>query len=67
MTFDKLVSRARFLLLALPLFALSSTLHVGCSSSSNGGYYGYGNYGYGQYGNGSSTGGLPPGDQLPGR
>lgn len=54
MTFEKLVSRARILVLVLPLFALASTLHVGCSSSSNnGGYYG----GYGNYGNPYGYGG----------
>lgn len=55
MKFEKLISRARFLVLALPLFALGSTLHVGCSSNSSGGYYYGGGYGY--YGSNSSSSG----------
>ncbi|MBS2020719.1 MAG: hypothetical protein JST00_48145 [Deltaproteobacteria bacterium] len=58
MKFDKLISRVRFLVLALPLFALGSTLHVGCSSSNSGGYYYGNNYGgYGYYGSSGSTSG----------
>jgi len=59
MKLESFVSRARFLLLVLPLFGLCSSLHVGCSSSNNSGYYGYGNYGYGSYGGGSSSGTTP--------
>ena len=55
MKFDKLISRVRILVLALPLFALGSTLHVGCSSSNSGGYYYGNNYGY--YGSSGSTSG----------
>lgn len=46
MKFEKLISRARLLVLVLPLFGLASTLHVGCSSNNSGGGYYYG-YGYG--------------------
>lgn len=47
MDLAKLASRLRILLLALPLFALASTIQAGCSASSSGGYY-YGDpYGYG--------------------
>jgi hypothetical protein len=46
MKLDALLSRARYLALVLPLFALTSTLHAGCSSAPNGLYYGkYGNVG----------------------
>ena len=59
MKLESLVSRARFLLLVLPLFGLASSLHVGCSSSNNGGYY-YGNgYGYGAYGGSRGTPAQP--------
>jgi|GEM_PF-4779808 len=43
MNLQKLLPRLRLLVLALPLFALSSTIQAGCSSSSNSGYYGNGN------------------------
>ena len=47
-------ARARYLALALPVFALFSTVQAGCSSSAKGGYY----YGYGS----TSSGGVPPRD-----
>jgi hypothetical protein len=46
MTIDSLLARARYLVLALPLFALSSTVHTGCNTGPNGLYYNtYGNNG----------------------
>jgi hypothetical protein len=46
MKLDALLLRARYLALALPLFALTSTIHAGCSTAPNGLYYGkYGNIG----------------------
>ena len=44
MQLDALLSRARYLAIALPLFALSSTIHAGGVSGAN--YY-YGTYGGG--------------------
>lgn len=52
MDLAKYVSRLRILLLALPLFALASTIQAGCSASSSGNYY-YGD----PYGDGGSYGG----------
>ena len=46
MSIDSLLSRARYLALALPLFALGSTVHAGCNTGPNGLYYTtYGNNG----------------------
>jgi hypothetical protein len=49
MTIDSLLRRAsaaRYLVLALPLFALTSTVHAGCNTGPNGLYYTtYGNNG----------------------
>ena len=46
MTIDSLLARARYLVLALPLFALTSTVHAGCNIGPNGLYYNtYGNRG----------------------
>lgn len=39
MKLDFFLSRVRYLAIALPLFALSSTVHAGCSSAPNGLYY----------------------------
>jgi hypothetical protein len=41
MKLDALLSRARYLAIALPLFALGSTIHAGCTSNPNF-YYGNG-------------------------
>ena len=46
MTIEMLLSRARYVVVALPLFALASTVHAGCNSGPNGLYYNtYGNNG----------------------
>jgi hypothetical protein len=46
MTLDSLLDRARYLVLALPMFALTSTVHTGCNTGPNGLYYNtYGNNG----------------------
>jgi hypothetical protein len=42
MKLDALLARARYLAIALPLFALGSTVHAGCTSNPN--FY-YGNRG----------------------
>lgn len=39
MTIDSLLARARYLALALPLFALASTVHAGCNLGPGGSYY----------------------------
>lgn len=39
MTFDPLLSRARYLVVVLPFFALVTTVHAGCNSGPNGLYY----------------------------
>lgn len=52
MRLDSLLAKARYLALVLPLFALFSTAHAGCSGSANG--YGYG-YGQGSSGSSGST------------
>jgi hypothetical protein len=39
MTLDSLLARARYLVLALPLFALTSTVHAGCNLGPGGSYY----------------------------
>jgi len=46
MTIDSLLARARYLVLALPLFGLATTVHTGCNAGPNGLYYStYGNVG----------------------
>jgi hypothetical protein len=52
MTFSLLISRARYLALALPLFALFSSIQGGCTT----GNVGYG-YGYGALGSSSGSSG----------
>ena len=54
MKLESLLARARYCALALPLFALFSTAHAGCSSGPSG--YGYG-YGQGRPGSSGSSGG----------
>lgn len=52
--------RTRYLALALPVFALFSTIQAGCSSSAKGGYYGYGSSSSSS--SGGSSGARPPPD-----
>jgi hypothetical protein len=39
MKLDAVVTRARYLALVLPVFAVSTTVHAGCNSGPNGLYY----------------------------
>lgn len=59
MKLDFFTSRARYLALVLPLFALFSTVHGGCIRGPAG-YGTYGNYGYGGRATASATGFLDP-------
>ncbi|MBX3193314.1 MAG: hypothetical protein KF819_40400 [Labilithrix sp.] len=56
MRLDSFLARARVVFLVLPLFAIGSALHAGCTGTTSSGYYDpydpygpYGPYGYAPY------------------
>lgn len=63
MKLESLLSSARYLALVLPVFALFSTVHSGCSSTATG-YYQYG-YGGKPVSSGTVTPTPPPPECIP--